>query len=123
MADFGTDLLLDEHGRDLLIDATDEPRQVDAAMLVRQDLAEALRTPLGSLPWDTEAGSTLLEMLNAPVIDPGAVEAEIRRVAFRDPRIDAASVQVSAPLSPGEPWSVTFQTFPAADAQTLEFPA
>lgn len=121
MADPGTDLLLDEHGRDLQIDATDEPRQVAGAALVRQDLAEALRTPLGSLPWDPEAGSTLIEMLNAALIDPGAVEAEIRRVAFRDPRIDAASVQVRAPISPAAPWSVTFRTFPAADAQTLEF--
>lgn len=120
MADLGADLLLDAQGLDLVVDATDEPRQVSGGALVRQGLAEALRTPLGSLPWDPAAGSSLLQMLNSDTAD-GVVAAEILRVARAEPRIDVASIRVQAPAAAGKPWRVVFRPLGAVDEQALEF--
>ena len=93
---------MSDYGSDAALDASSDVRVVDSGLtrldgpaLVAQDVAEALRTPRGSLPWDRDAGSDLLLLLHAAVVRDEVAEAEIRRVAIADPRVDAATVSVS----------------------------
>lgn len=120
-AQLGSDVLLGADGADLRTTAADDLTPISGADVVRQDLAEALRTPLGSLPWDPGAGSTLLQMLSGVTAAPGAVEGELRRVALRDPRIDAASIAIRPPAAIEQPWRVTFTVLGSTDAVALSF--
>ena len=87
-----SDLRLDAD-RDIALDgAGEDALTVDGAALVVQDVAEALATPLGSLPWDRAAGSDLLSWLNYEVVSDAVIIAEIERVAAADTRVDAATV-------------------------------
>lgn len=120
-AHLGSDVLLDADGADLRTTAADDLAPISGADVVRQDLAEALRTPLGSLPWDPGAGSTLLQMLSGVTAAPGAVEGELRRVALRDPRIDAATIAIRPPDAIDQPWRMTFTVLGSADTVALSF--
>lgn len=117
----GSDVLLDDDGADLRTSAADDLLPITGADVVRQDLAEALRTPLGSLPWDPGAGSTLVQMLSGVTAAPGAVEGELRRVALRDPRIDAASIAIQPPPAIDQPWRMSFTVLGSTDTIDLSF--
>ena len=87
-----SDLRLDGD-RDLALNgAGDDVLTIDGADLVAQDVAEALATPLGSLPWDPDAGSDLHQWLLLETVEAAAIIAELERVATADPRVDAATV-------------------------------
>ena len=93
MIDYGTDVRLDGHAAgDLVTTPTADLAPVDGAALVAQDIAEAVVTPLGSLPWDRNAGSNLPQWLNSPHRGAEEVLAELRRVAAEDPRVDVRTI-------------------------------
>lgn len=89
---YGQDVRLAPGGGDVQVDATEDLLTIDGAALVGQDVAEALRTPRGSLPWDLDAGSDLLDLLGDLLVAADDVQAELRRVALADARVDAATV-------------------------------
>lgn len=93
MTDYGTDVRLDGHAAgDLVTTPAADLAPVDGAALVAQDIAEAVVTPLGSLPWDRNAGSNLPQWLNSPHRGAEEVLAELRRVAAHDPRVDVRTI-------------------------------
>ncbi|MCY4377334.1 MAG: hypothetical protein OXC31_26545 [Spirochaetaceae bacterium] len=85
------DALLDAD-RDFAVQDDETGVSVTGARLVAQDVRESLLIPRGSLPWDRGDGSDVLLWLNLEGTPPGAIIAEIERVALADPRIEAASV-------------------------------
>lgn len=90
-----TDVRLDGHvAGDVAVTPTDDLALIDGPALVSQDLAEAAVTPLGSLPWDRQAGSNLLQWLNSPHQRDTEVLAELRRLATQDPRVDVRTIAV-----------------------------
>lgn len=91
MTDYGTDVRLDADG-DVAVTPTGALAQIDGPALVAQDIAEEAATPLGSLPWDPQAGSNLLQWLNSPWPRDAEVLAELRRLAAKDPRVDARTI-------------------------------
>ncbi len=90
--DYGTDLYLDEN-RDVVIDPAGDLKLQTGAALVAQDVREELSIPHGSVAWDPEAGSHLLDMLNSVDDEEMTIRAELERVALKDPRIDASTVK------------------------------
>lgn len=96
---YGQDVRLAPGGGDVQVDVTGDMLTIDGAALVGQDVAEALRTPRGSLPWGIDAGSDLLDMLGDLVVTAYDVQAEMRRVALADQRVDATSVDTRSPAS------------------------
>ncbi len=89
---YGSDFLLDEGG-DMVITPLGEALTEVSSRLIAQDLAEALGTPKGSLPWGREAGSSLPQALNDTSLEEGDILYELKRLALADPRIDAATVE------------------------------
>lgn len=108
-----TDFLLGDD-RDLVPTAAeDDYEMASGALVVAQDLAESLHTPLGSLPWDAAAGSRVPDSLNAAG-EPGWLVDEARSVALRDGRIRVSTLDVRRPPEGGV--AVTFDAF----GQTVE---
>ena len=116
MPDWGTDVALD--AADVRV-ANRGLSQLEGPELVAQDVAEALRTPRGSLPWDREAGSDLLLWLQSAVVRDDVAEAEIRRVAIADPRVDAATVVVGRAAAGG--YRLAFRALGSADLTEMTF--
>lgn len=116
MRDYGTDVALLE-GADVRVMDSGLTR-LEGPALVAQDVAEALRTPRGSLPWDRDAGSDLLLWLNSPVVRDEVAEAEIRRVAIADPRVDAATVAVGRVH---EGYRLSFRVLGSAELMEMQF--
>lgn len=90
--DYGTDLYLDEN-RDVFTDPAGDLKLQSGAALVAQDIREELSVPFGSVAWDPEAGSHLLDMLNSVDDEEMSIRAELERVALKDPRVDASTVK------------------------------
>lgn len=115
--DYGSDLRLDS-ARDLIPDPAGGLVDLSGPELVAQDLAEELSIPRGSLPWDREAGSDLLFWLNDRSPRDYEVEGELRRVALRDPRVDAATVTAARD---GAGYALHFRAVGSPAEQTLRF--
>lgn len=121
---YGQDVRLAPGGGDVQVDATEDLLTIDGAALVGQDVAEALRTPRGSLPWDLDAGSELLDMLGDLFVAADDVQAELRRVALADPRVDAATVDTRGPAaSRGGAYELAFRTVGSDQLIELSVPA
>lgn len=86
---WGVDVALTD--RDL--GAEDVDFLITGAALIAQDIVEAIRAPLGSLPWDRDAGSNLLLWLNSPYQRDAEIIAELKRLATQDRRVDVTSIQ------------------------------
>lgn len=115
--DYGSDLRLDRD-RDVILDPAGGLVEISGPELVAQDLAEELSIPRGSLPWDREAGSDLLFWLNDRSPRDYEVEGELRRVALRDPRVDAATVTAARD---GAGYALRFRAAGSLAEQTLRF--
>ena len=90
--DYGKDMKLDEN-RDVIFTPDGDVELQDGPRLVAQDVREELSIAFASVEWDRKAGSHLLESLNSTSADD-VVMAELERVAIKDPRVDASSVNV-----------------------------
>ena len=117
MIDYGADIRLDG-GRDALADAGGDLARIDGPALVAQDVAEELAIPRGSLPWDRTAGSDLLLWLNDRSPRDYEVEGELRRVALRDPRVDAATVSAARD---GDGYLLRFRALGSVEELALRF--
>ncbi len=115
--DYGSDLRLDAD-RDAVPDPAGDLAELSGPELVAQDLAEELSIPRGSLPWDREAGSDLLFWLNDRSPRDYEVEGELRRVALRDPRVDAATVTAARD---GAGYALRFRAVGSLAEQALRF--
>ncbi len=82
--------LNDDH--DFAVTAEGDFEVVEGAALIAQDVAEVCRTPRGSLFWDREEGSDVLMWLNSPYRRTSEVLGELRRIALKDDRVAAESV-------------------------------
>ena len=120
MTDYGTDVRLDGHAPgDVAVTPVDGLAQIDGPALVAQDIAEEVVTPRGSLPWDTAAGSDLLQWLNSPWPRDAEVLAELRRVAARDPRVDVRAIAARRDREGG--YTLSFRPLGAIDTVDLSF--
>ena len=117
MTGFGADVRLDG-SRDAVAAASGDLEQISGPALVAQDVAEELAIPRGSLPWDRTAGSDLLLWLNDRSPRDYEVEGELRRVALRDPRVDAATVSASRD---GGGYLLRFRALGSVAEQVLRF--
>lgn len=120
MTDYGTDARLDGHlAGDVAVTPTDDLAQIDGPALVAQDIAEAVATPLGSLPWDPSAGSEIPRWLNSPHPRDAEVLAELRRVASKDPRVDVRTIAARSDRE-GE-YILSFRPLGSLSVQELRF--
>jgi hypothetical protein len=115
--DYGTDFLLEND--DIVFTADGDIAIVSGPRMVAQDIDQTLKITPGRLPWDKEAGSSLLLMLNDSGSDAEAARAELERVAIADPRVDPASVNARE-LSPGR-FRLEFTPIGAIKPETLDF--
>ena len=88
---YGSDFYLDEEG-DIVFRADGDIQIEDKERLIVQDLREEASILYGSVPWDKEAGSHFIEMLNDAGFQDDDAIGELERLALKDPRIDASSV-------------------------------
>ncbi|MEG6552455.1 baseplate assembly protein [Desulfocurvibacter africanus] len=93
---FGQDIALDE-GQQPKVAASGELLLSDGVDTGLQDILLRLRTPLGSLFYDTEFGSLLHEWTHEESTQASrmALEAEVRRRVAIDPRVQPMSVTAS----------------------------
>ena len=120
MTDYGTDVRLDgDVAGDVAVTPTDDLAQIDGPALVAQDIAEAVATPRGSLPWDPSAGSNLLQWLNSPYPRAAEVLAELRRLAAGDPRVDVRTIDARSDRD-GH-YLLSFRPLGAIDTVALSF--
>lgn len=110
------DALLDDD-RDIFVDDAGNEGVVTGARLVAQDVREAIEDPRGSLPWDRDAGSDVLLWLNSEDVPPGAIIAELERIALADARI--ASASVGAEQLPDGRYRLSFSVLGAGGAQEV----
>ncbi len=89
--DFGKDIYLDEN-RDVVFTPSGDVQLIEGAQLVAQDIRENLSIVLGSVYWDTSAGSNLIQALNSSEDLDLTVVNEIERIALEDKRVLASSV-------------------------------
>lgn len=92
--DYGSDLKLDIN-RDVIFTPDGDIETISKAALVVQDIREELSIGLKSVLWDSEAGSDILDNLNAANVSDVAILNELERVALKDTRIDASTIEVT----------------------------
>ena len=115
---YGSDLLLNTEG-DMDITADGGLHTVSGARLIAQDIREELATPLGSLPWAPNAGSSVANARNAADIADDDIIHELERLALKDPRVDAASVRANR-IAEGR-FRLLFAPLGSLDAERLDF--
>lgn len=93
MMDYGKDIYLDDD-MDVVFTADGDVLLQEGAALVAQDVREELSIAFSSVEWDRNAGSHLIECLNSISADEEIV-SELERVALRDPRVDASTVDAT----------------------------
>lgn len=113
------DVALDGGGQDVTV-IDGGLTAIEGPAVVAQDMAEALRTPRGSLPWAIKAGSDLVRMLNSAVAHDAVAEAEIRRVALADPRVDASTVTVGRADTRGGRYRLAFRVLSSAEEVEID---
>lgn len=116
--DYGTDMLLTDD--DIGFTADGDVETVSGSACIAQDIDQELKITPGALPWDEEAGSTVLLMLNDAESDAASVMAELERVAIADPRVDPATVKASE-LSGAAKYRLEFTPVAAVEPETLDF--
>lgn len=117
MTDYGTDFRLVDD--DIMFTADGDIEVISGPACVAQDVDQALKTALGRLVWDEEAGSTMPLMLNDAGTDSGAIITELERVAAADPRIDPVSV--SAKRKDEKTYRLEFRPVGAVTPEVLEY--
>jgi len=117
MTDYGTDFKLVDD--DIVFTPDGDVEVISGAACVAQDIDQTLKTTPGSLIWDKEAGSTLMQMLNSTGIDANAVNAELERVAFEDQRVDPLSI--TAHQKTDNKFRLEFRPLGAVSPESLEY--
>lgn len=115
---YGSDVLLDDN-RDLVFLPAGEVATVQGASLIAQDIAEEASIPRGSVFWDRSAGSILYSFLNDHEASDEAVIQELERLALKDPRVDASSV--NAERRPDGTYKLNFRPLVATTDEALLF--
>jgi hypothetical protein len=115
--DYGTDFKLVYD--DIVFTPDGDIEIISGPACIAQDIDQTLKTSIGRLFWDTDEGSTMMLMLNDSAIDPGAVLAELERVAIKDQRIDPASVNPCR--KDLKTYLLEFMPVKSVTAQTLEY--
>jgi hypothetical protein len=113
----GTDFLLRDD--DIVFTEDGDVAVVSGAACVAQDIDQALKISPGYLPWDKEAGSSLLLMLNDAGSSDATALAELERIAIADPRVDPVSVKASV-IAPGK-FRLEFTPLSAIRPEVLEY--
>lgn len=116
--DYGTDAYLDEN-RDVRFTPDGDLQLQSGPALVAQDVREALSIHVGSVAWDKEAGSYMLDQLNSEQDADLTVCNELERVALDDPRVDASTVTAER-LESGT-FSLSFVVIGELEASVLLF--
>ena len=116
--DFGKDIYLDEN-RDVVFTPSGDVQLVEGAKLVAQDIRENLSIVLGSVYWDTSAGSNLIQALNSSEDLDLTIVNEIERIALEDKRVLASSVDCEI-LEKGK-YKLSFQVVDTIESGELYF--
>lgn len=116
--DFGKDIYLDEN-RDVVFTPSGDVQLIEGAQLVAQDIRENLSIVLGSVYWDTSAGSNLIQALNSSEDLDLTVVNEIERIALEDKRVLASSVDTEI-LEKGK-YKLNFQVVDTIENGELYF--
>jgi hypothetical protein len=116
MTDYGTDFKLVDD--DIVFTPDGDVEIVSGPACVAQDIDQALKITPGRLPWDKEAGSTMLLMLNDAGIDANAAISELERVATGDRRVDPLSVSAKRN---DKKFRLEFRPLGAVSPETLEY--
>jgi hypothetical protein len=114
---YGTDFLLRDD--DIVFTEDGDAVVISGPACVAQDIDQTLKISPGYLPWDKEAGSSLLLMLNDAGGTDTAALAELERIAIADPRVDPASVRASV-IAPGK-FKLEFTPLTALKPEMLEY--
>jgi hypothetical protein len=115
MTDYGTDLKLVND--DIVFTPDGDAEIISGPACVAQDIDQALKTTPGALPWDKDAGSTLMLMLNDSGIDADAVTSELERVAIDDRRVEPLSVSAKK----NDKFRLEFRPLEAVSTEALEY--
>jgi hypothetical protein len=116
MTDYGTDFRLVDD--DIVFTPDGDAEIVSGPACVAQDIDQALKITPGRLPWNKEAGSTMLLMLNDAGIDANAAISELERVAADDRRVDPLSVSAKRN---DKKFRLEFRPLGAVSPETLEY--
>ena len=115
--DYGTDFKLVND--DIVFTPDGDVETISGAACVAQDIDQTLKTAFGRLFWGKKTGSTMMLMLNDSAADPGAVIAELERVAIADPRVDPATVE--AYQKDWKTFRLNFTPVGAIEPETLDY--
>jgi phage baseplate assembly protein W len=115
--DYGSDFLLVDD--DIVFTPDGDIALVSGPRTIAQDIDQALKTAIGRLIWNPEAGSTMPLMLNDSESDSNAVISELERVAIADRRVDPVSV--SARRLDAKRYRLEFTPAGAVTPETLEY--
>jgi hypothetical protein len=115
--DYGTDFLLKDD--DIVFSEDGDVAVISGPACVAQDIDQTIKITPGYLPWDKNAGSSLLLMLNDALSTDAAALAELERIAIADPRVDPESVQATM-LAPGT-FKLEFTPLSAIKPEVLEY--
>jgi hypothetical protein len=115
--DYGTDFLLKDD--DIIFTEDGDVAVVSGSACVAQDIDQTLKITPGFLPWDKQAGSSLLLMLNDAENSDAVALVELERVAIADPRVDPASVKASV-IAPGK-FRLEFTPLSAIQPEILDY--
>ncbi len=116
--DYGQDFKLDSN-RDIIFTPDGDIEITGSAALVAQDIREELSIAFGSVEWDRNAGSNLIYCLNSNTKNDSYILSELERVALKDPRVNAATVE-SEKLDSGK-FKLSFSVLNQIDVQELLF--
>ncbi len=116
--DFGKDIYLDKN-RDVVFTPSGDVQLIEGAQLVAQDIRENLSIVLGSVYWDTSAGSNLIQALNSSEDLDLTIVNEIERIALEDKRVLASSVDTEI-LEKGK-YKLNFQVVDTIESGELYF--
>ena len=115
--DYGTDFLLVDG--DIVFTPDGDVQTVAGPQTIAQDIVSELNIAPGSLPWDTDAGSTIALILNSENQDDESIISELERVAIKDPREDPQTVKAE---KTGENiYRLTFTPLAALTPEVLDF--
>ena len=115
--DYGSDFLLVDG--DIVFTPDGDVHTVDGPQTIAQDIVSELNTAPGSLPWDTEAGSTIALILNSEIPDDESIISEQERIAIKDPRVDPQTVQ--AEKTGENTYRLSFTPLAAVLPEVLDF--
>ena len=117
MSRYGTDIKLVD--RDVVFTPNGDIETIEGPALIAQDISEGAAIAIGTLVWDTTAGSTIPLALNDVGVTPAGIVAELERLATDDERVDPATVR--AKHDGAASYSLSFTPLSSVTSETLHF--